>query len=209
MTNEEFIKSISLEGEIWKEVDGTNSCYAVSSFGRVISLSHLVRGGHSLYYTKQHIITQSQNRGGYYRVRLNITNGVNSTKLTHRLVADAFIPNPNKYPYIDHIDGNKENNRADNLRWCTRSMNMLNPITRKRNSKARSGKPALNRRPIVQLKDGSAICFYSSVQEACDKHNLSSGTLCDCCKNQKHTYRGYHWMYLSDYENLINKSKNS
>ena len=130
------------------------------------------------------------------------------TKLVHRLVADAFIPNPNNYPFIDHIDGNPANNNAENLRWCTRSMNMLNPITRERNSNARRNKTAPNRRGIAQLKDGELISTYNSLKEACDKYGLSSGNLSAYCKKPKGTYRGYTWMYLSDYEYLANKSKN-
>lgn len=208
MTNEDFIKSISLEGEIWKDVVGTKSCFAVSNFGRICSLSHPTKGGNNAYFTKQHIISQSTNKGGYLRVRFCLNNGVNMTKLVHRLVAEAFIPNPNNYPFIDHIDGNPANNNAENLRWCTRSMNMLNPITRERNSNARKNKPAPNRRGIVQLKDGKLISTYNSLKEACDKYGLSSGNLSAYCKKLKGTYRGYTWMYLSDYEVLTNKSKN-
>lgn len=209
MTNEEFIKSVSLEGEIWKEVKGTKSCYAVSSLGRVCSLSHLTQGGNNVYYTKQRILKATVTPCGYVRIRFALNNGVNTTKLVHRLVAEAFVPNNSNYPFVDHIDGDRTNNAKENLRWCTRSMNMLNPITRERNSRARKGKPAHNRRAVVQLKEGNIVACYQSIHEACNKLNLSSGSLCCCCKNQNHTYRGYKWMYLSDYESLTNKSKNA
>jgi hypothetical protein len=88
-------------------------------------------------------------------------------------------------------------------------MNMMNPITRIRNSNARKGKKPSNARPIIQIKDGVVINTFQSVAEAANKYNLSTGTLCDCCKNQNHTYKGYNWMYLSDYEALTNKSKNA
>lgn len=209
MTNEEFIKSVSLEGEIWKDIVGTKSCFAVSTLGRICSLSHITKGGNNTYFTKQHILSQHRNKGGYLRVRLYLNNGVNMTKLVHRLVAETFIPNPNNYPFIDHIDGNPSNNHISNLRWCTKSMNMLNPITRERNSNARKGKAAHNRRSVVQLRDNQPLAFYDSVKDACDKLNLSSGTLCACCKNQKYTYKGYRWMYLDAYESLTSMSKNS
>ena len=208
MTNQEFIESISLEGEIWKEIPNTKSCFAISSLGRVCSLSHLTKGGNNDYYTKQHLLTHSVNKGGYIRYRLSLNNGVNQTKLAHRLVAEAFIPNPNNLPFVDHIDGCRTNNRVENLRWCTRSENMLNPITRERNSNARKNKPAKNRRPIVQLNGDELIATYCSIQSACDIMNLSSGTISSCCKNPKSTYRGFKWMYLSDYESQISMSKN-
>jgi hypothetical protein len=69
------------------------------------------------------------NSGGYYQVVLTI-NGNRTQPHIHKLVAEAFIPNPNNYPQADHIDCDKLNNRADNLQWCTRKENLNNPLTR-------------------------------------------------------------------------------
>lgn len=138
MTNREFIERIALEGEEWRIIDGTLGYFAVSDYGRVSSLSHRVSGGNNnSWTTKPRILTPRPNRGGYLRVRLTSLHGVDKTELVHRLVAKAFIPNPNNYAYVDHIDGNRTNNVARNLRWCTRSMNMLNPVTRECAAKAR------------------------------------------------------------------------
>ena len=211
MNNQEFLKSITLDGEEWRIIDLTNGYYAISSFGRIASLSHYVEGGNNAkYYTKQRLLTASISPNGYVRVRFCTNTGVNTTKLVHRLVAEAFIPNPNSYPFIDHIDGDRTNNKANNLRWCTRSMNMMNPITRLRNSNARKGKPVVSCRPVVQLKDGKMIATYPSLKDSAIKCNFKSfGNIADSCRNPKHNYMGYRWMYLSDYESLINKSKNS
>ena len=201
MTNKEFLKSISLDGEEWRFINGTMGYFAVSTHGRVASMSHLVSGGNNnSWMTKPHVLTTRTNRGGYLRARLVSKHGIDITKLVHRLVAEAFIPNPNNYPFIDHINGDKTDNSVNNLRWCTRSMNMLNPVTRVRNSKARTGKKPHNCKPIVQIKNGVVIATFESGGEACRALNLSSGTLCDCCRNQKHTYKGYNWMTLSDWE---------
>lgn len=209
MTNEEFIKSISLEGEEWRFIHESNNAFMVSSFGRVASMSREIKCYNaSKTKTAPKLLKPQANWGGYLRIRL-IARPYDKTKLVHRLVAEQFIPNPNNYPYIDHLDGNKSNNKASNLKWCTRSMNMMNPITRIRNSNARKGKTTSNARPIIQIKDGVVINTFQSVAEAANKYNLSTGTLCDCCKNQNHTYKGYNWMYLSDYEALTNKSKNA
>ena len=158
MTNREFIERIALEGEEWRIIDGTLGYFAVSDYGRVSSLSHRVSGGNNnSWMTKPRILTPRPNRGGYLRVRLTSLHGVDKTELVHRLVAKAFIPNPNNYAYVDHIDGNRTNNVAHNLRWCTRSMNMLNPVTRECAAKARRIPNKRNRKPIVQIKNGILV----------------------------------------------------
>lgn len=85
----------------------------------------------------------------------------------HRLVATAFIPNPNNYPCIDHIDTIKTNNHYLNLRWCTNSMNHLNPITRKRNSLSKIGARGIienKSKPVVRIdpKNPGCIKIYES-----------------------------------------------
>ena len=107
-----------MDEEIWKVYKETygNRCgyrlYEVSNQGNVKVNGDLV-------------INLTVNNNGYYRI---------SNFTVHRAVAELFIPNPNNYPEVDHIDGNKLNNKTENLRWCTHEMNLNNPITRKRKS---------------------------------------------------------------------------
>ena len=200
MTNQEFLESITLDGEEWRIIDGTLGYFAVSNFGRVSSMSHRVCGGNNSWMTKPRILTSHPNRGGYLRVRLTSLHGVNTTKLIHRLVAEAFVPNPNNYPHIDHIDGCRTNNVASNLRWCNRSMNMLNPITRSRCVKVRRQPHKRNRKPIVQLQNGVVVATYDSASEARELHGFHIGGIYACIRNPTRTLKGYHWRWLSDYE---------
>ena len=94
----------------WKEIENTNGRYLVSDDGRVFSV------------LSNRIIKQQLNNTGYYRVELNI-NGVVKRLLVHRIVAKAFIPNPNNYEYVNHKDENHKNNHVDNLEWCTPKYN--------------------------------------------------------------------------------------
>ena len=100
----------------WKPVVGYEGLYEVSNMGRVKSLKRL--------RTKERIIAQFQNHRGYARVTLWKDNSQKKYSV-HRLVAEAFIPNPNNLPEVNHIDGDKQNNHMDNLEWCTRSENIL------------------------------------------------------------------------------------
>lgn len=104
------------EIEVWKECGESEKCvYYVSNFGRVKSVTKGLRGG------KEKILKQTPKTNGYLRVSIN-----NKTQHTHSLVALAFIGERPKELYIDHIDRNKLNNRANNLRYCTRSENQQN-----------------------------------------------------------------------------------
>ena len=126
----------------------------------------------------------------------------------HRIVATAFIPNPNNYPDIDHIDGNPLNNNVHNLRWCNQVMNMNNPITRKRLSNSKTGKLDTKKSmPVVRIGNDGMIETFPSVMEAY-RNGYNHSSILKCCKHKMHTHKGCKWMFLSDYENLTSKSKN-
>lgn len=207
MTNEEFIKSISLEGEEWRGIVGYEDMYMVSSYGRILSIPHERVGAYGcVYKTKHKIRALKKDKNGYLRV--NLSPLVKKTSLVHRLVAEAFIPNPENKPEVDHIDCNTSNAHASNLRWVTSSENSFNSITRKNMSKALTG--TLNNgssKQIVLLKDDDVLLF-PSVCEA-ERNGFPRTCIHRCLANPKKEYNGYKVMYFSDYEALTNKSKNA
>lgn len=97
--------------EIWKEIPNTKGYYKVSDIGNVYSVR------------SKKLIDKNVHRNGYVSVWLGV-DGKSMTPSLHRLVAEAFVPNPENKPCVNHIDGNKQNNRADNLEWVTHSENM-------------------------------------------------------------------------------------
>lgn len=105
--------------EVWKDIIGYEGVYQVSSHGRIRSLDRYV--GHRFFPGK--IFSPNPNRYGYVRVQLT-NNGETKSFAVHRLVAAAFLDNPNGFPQINHKDENKSNNHVDNLEWCTAEYNI-------------------------------------------------------------------------------------
>lgn len=121
-----------MEQEIWKDIEGYEGKYQVSNFGNVRSLMyHNAKG-----IKRISLLKPATDACGYFRCALS-KNNILTTYKVHRLVAQAFIPNPNNYPQINHIDGNKKNNNVENLEWCTNSMNQVHAYSHNLNQGAR------------------------------------------------------------------------
>ena len=112
--------------EIWKDIKGYEGLYQVSNLGRVKSLERVVDYGHMKCVRKGRIVKQF-NTKDYNNVKLH-KDGIRTIYLAHRLVATAFIPNPDNLPVVNHKDGDKTNNCVDNLEWCTASDNVKHAI---------------------------------------------------------------------------------
>ena len=129
--------------EIWKDIKGYEGLYQVSNKGRVKSLNRYANNNGTLQFRPERILKQNIQKAGRSRrctVALSKKSKIKRIRV-HRLVAEAFIPNPENKPQIDHIDTNMENNNVENLRWVTHKENMNNPLTRKRHSEVKKGHP--------------------------------------------------------------------
>lgn len=112
-------ENLCYEGEIWKDIENYEGLYQVSNYGRVKSLPRMYAQKHGIIEK----ILKLQDSNGYLKCQI-YKNGKQKRYFLHRLMAIAFIPNPNFLPCINHIDGNKLNNKIENLEWCTRSQNV-------------------------------------------------------------------------------------
>lgn len=118
--------------EIWKDIPGYEGYYEVSTEGNVRSVDRIINcPWGNVYKAKGKPKAICKDKYGYLHVCLS-KEGKKSYPPLHRLVALAFIPNPYGKPCVDHIDGEKTNNKVGNLQWCTIKENNRNPITRKR-----------------------------------------------------------------------------
>lgn len=175
--------------QIWKDIEGYKGHYQISNYGNVRSLkkdAFLMKGA----YLK-----------GYKIISL-WKNGIGKMFRIHRLVAAAFIPNPENKPCIDHIDGDRANNHADNLRWVTYMENNNNPITKKRlsenNAKNMQGKKGAlhpNSKPIRMMKNGICLKIYQSIHLA-KKDGFNDTLIIRCCKGRMKKHKGYNWEYI-------------
>lgn len=188
--------------EEWRDVIGFEGIYQVSNYGRV------KRIGRKSGAVADRILKQALNiHSGYLQVGL-WKNHKKSTKSIHRFVALTFIPNPENKPEIDHIDGNRLNNRVDNLQWVTKSENMLNPITRGRSSKSHKINPLWRGKygkyhnrtiPIVCIELDR---LFFGTKEAGRELNINSDCICKVLKGKIKTAGGYHWRYATNDEIL-------
>lgn len=125
--------------EIWRDIKGYEGKYKVSNLGRVKSVRRFERSGSGFKEIKAKILALVVDKKGYKRIGLSDNIYKHSTKLVHFLVAQAFIPNPENKPCIDHINTNPSDNRVENLRWVTPKENRNNPLTKEHIKKSLKG----------------------------------------------------------------------
>lgn len=173
--------------EVWKDVPGYEGLYKVSSLGEIASYDRYSSNGK--LHNRGKKLSKKISNSGYYRVCLCDGNS-QQEKTLHRLIASAFIPNPDNLPQVNHKNEDKLDNRVDNLEWCSVSYNnSYGTINERRTA---------NTRKRVQMfrKDGSPICQFESAHEAERMTGISFSLIARVCRGKGDTAGGYKWMYV-------------
>lgn len=188
--------------EEWRDIKGYEGIYQVSNIGRVKSLCRLreYKGGR-ICHLKGKMITPSPDRYGYLHLCLSKNNIVKTFRV-HMLVANAFIPNPNKKCEINHIDGNKVNNCVQNLEWCTQKENVHHSIhvlghkiINPSGEKAKGNKPIA----LINAKTGERIRTFYSRTYASKVLGYNAGYVGDAA-NYGFAIGNYKFEYLNKHE---------
>ena len=158
-----------LVSERWADIVGYEGRYRISSAGNVLSVGHsIVDSDGRMRVFPDKIITPCYGRNprhAYAHINLNNPDGTQQRVRIHRLVAEAFIPNPEGLPQVNHKDGNKANNNVENLEWCTIRDNLLHSFRTGLHPNEKFEKEAGKRAVIVVSPDGECTRF-DSVNEA-------------------------------------------
>lgn len=194
-----------IKPEEWKDIEGYEGLYKISSHGRVLSIKREKTNGG--------IIRQSRSGSGYLQVHLS-KNGVVKTFQTHRLVAAHFLGNENNLPEVNHKDEDKTNNCSWNLEYCTRKYNQnygtaIQRAVKSHDYKASAIKSARNHdykevgrkqaKPVIQFSlDGDFIKRWDSIREIERSTSMCCGNISSACNGKLKAAYGYIWKFEGD-----------
>ena len=181
--------------EIWKDIPNYEGLYQISNLGRVKSLDCLVNTRNNKKRKRKGKTLRQHNNGhGYMFVVLSKNNNVKKIYI-HRLVAEAFIPNPNNYPQVNHKDENSLNNDVSNLEWCN---SKYNANYGKRNKKMKVKKRFLQGKLVARYDSNDNIIDKMYMSEAINLKGVHYANLKKCCLGLQKSAGGFKWRYVDE-----------
>lgn len=158
----------------WKDITGYEGLYQVSDDGQIVSLARKGR--------RRNKVLKQGYRGGRYKFVVLSRNGIEDRRGVHRLVAEAFLPNPDNLPEVNHKDENPENNCVENLEWCTREYNIGYSKNRK----------------VCQYIDGRIVAVHDSITHAARDSGIGRTSINNALCGWTKTAGGYQWAYANE-----------
>lgn len=173
-------KGIDSDMSQWREIKGYEGLYLISDEGTVIALPRCVYNGRGFYERPKRELKQGT-RAGKYKFVVLTKDGNETSFSVHRLVAEAFLDNPDDLPQVNHKDEDPSNNHVENLEWCTQQYNL-------EYSKSK---------PVAQYDaDGTKIAEYKSIAYASQMTGILRTAINNAASGCAHTAGGYRWEYI-------------
>ena len=168
--------------EVWKDVKGYENLYKISSLGRIKNAQ------------KNTFLKQTNHSCGYLTVELR-KNKIAKKRYMHRLVAEAFIPNPDNLTQVNHKNENKKDNNIKNLEWCSPQYNSTYGTRLERFSKSK-------KKRVLQFDlDENFIKEWKSAVDIQKETGFEKNSIGRCCRNQQYQAYGYIWRYANENQN--------
>lgn len=192
--------------EIWKDIEGYPN-YMVSNLGRVKSLGRWINGKNKgKRWQEEKIMKQQLFKCGYLYVCLWKERKMKYCRV-HRLVAEAFIPNPNNYPIINHKDENRQNNNVENLEWCDQKYNVNFGTATERRRKTNTNHPSYSKVVLQYDLNGNFIKEWPSTMEIERQLGFANTHISNCCKGGYFNNDRNKWVNVSQAYGYIWKYK--
>ena len=187
--------------EIWKDIVGYEGLYQVSNLGNVMSLEKYIDNKKgAIQYRPPKVLKQYKNKFGYMRVYLT-QNSIKKMYAVHRLVATAFISNPDNKPCVNHIDNNRANNVVDNLEWCTYKENSQWAEIQGRRIFSEEWKQKISdtrkKKPVIGTDDMGNHIYFPTVRSVVTG-GFDPKAVIKCCKGEQKMHKGYKWIYFTE-----------
>lgn len=182
--------------EIWKDIKGYEGKYQISNLGNIKSINYNKT-------KKEKLLKPNISKRGYKYINL-CKSGRQQKKYIHRLVAEAFISNPNNYPVINHKDNNPLNNNVKNLEWCTQSYNVRYAYKCGRKSfwLGKSGRKHCLSKAIFQYDlNEKFVKKWDCMKDVERQLGIRVGNISACCTGRKKTAGGFKWKYKEEKQN--------
>ena len=188
--------------EIWRDIKEYEGKYQVSNTGNVKSLERMKWNGKGYQKIPEKILEGYDNGHGYLYVSLCKEGKVKQYRI-NRLVAMAFIENPDNLPEVNHKDENPKNNCVDNLEWCTRLYNNTYNGRAKKVGKKQINDPKKSKPVIGINKVSGLILEFPSAMEASRQTGIDQRRINDCLKGRQKSAKGFYSFYASDSEEVM------